>query len=109
MPRVSGREVKNEERLIGRFWTDINSLSSDERMSYFEHLLTPTEVVMLAKRAAIFKDLITKKSYNEISGNYKVGVNTISRLSNTLHQALPDFIVILTKLSSHDGRKGIFG
>lgn len=77
-------------------------------MSYFEHILTPTEVMMLSKRAAVFKDLLLKRSYKEISDVYGVGVNTISRLSNTLHQALPDFIVILTKLGEKS-KKGIFG
>lgn len=108
MPKVSQRAVKDEQKLVKRFWGDINSLTSAERMSYFEHLLTPTEILMLAKRSAIFKDLIRKKSYNTISEAYGVGVNTISRLSNTLHQALPDFIVILTKLGAKEERKGLF-
>ena len=108
MPKISSKTVKNEAHLIKRFWDDINVFSPAERMTYFEHLLTPTEVMMLAKRAAIFKDLINKRSYNEISGEYGVGVNTISRLSNTLHQALPDFIVILTKLGAKDEKKGWF-
>ena len=108
MPKISSKTVKNEGQLIKRFWEDINVLSSAERMTYFDHLLTPTEIMMLAKRAAIFKDLINKRSYNEISGEYGVGVNTISRLSNTLHQADPDFIVILTKLGSKDEKKGWF-
>ncbi|OGC62481.1 hypothetical protein A2890_00655 [candidate division WWE3 bacterium RIFCSPLOWO2_01_FULL_53_14] len=108
MPKVSQKQVKGEEHLIQKFWEDINVVSPAERMTYFEHLLTPTEVMMLAKRAAIFKDLINKRSYVDISGEYGVGVNTISRLSNTLHQALPDFIVILTKLSSKDEKKSWF-
>lgn len=108
MPKVSSKQVKKEDQLVRRFWEDINVLSPAERISYFEHLLTPTEVMMLAKRAAIFKDLVNKRSYNEISGEYGVGVNTISRLSNTLHQALPDFIVILTKLGAKEEKKGWF-
>ena len=108
MPKVSQKQIKGEEQLVQNFWEDINVVSPAERMSYFEHLLTPTEIMMLAKRAAIFKDLINKRSYTEISGEYGVGVNTISRLSNTLHQALPDFIVILTKLSSKENKKGWF-
>lgn len=109
MPKLSTKAVKNEEKLIKKFWDDINSMSPAERMSYFEHLLTTTEVIMLAKRAAIFKDLINKRSYNDISGEYGVGVNTISRLSNTLHRALPDFVVVLTKLGAKEDKKGIFG
>ena len=109
MPKVSAKEIKDEEKLVGRFWEDINSMGAEERISYFSHLMTPTEVLMFSKRASIFKDLINKKSYNEISQMYGVGVNTISRLSNTLHQADPDFIVTLTKLGSRDERKGIFG
>jgi len=109
LPKVSAKEIKDEEKLVERFWEDINSMGSDERISYFSHLMTPTEVLMFAKRASIFKDLIHKKSYNEISNMYGVGVNTISRLSNTLHQADPDFIVVLTQLGSREERKGIFG
>jgi len=108
LPKVSQKQIKGEEHLVGRFWDDINVVSSAERMTYFEHLLTPTEVMMLAKRAAIFKDLINKRSYVEISGEYGVGVNTISRLSNTLHQADPDFIVILTKLGAKEEKKSWF-
>ncbi|GMR18880.1 MAG: hypothetical protein BMS9Abin34_002 [Patescibacteria group bacterium] len=84
-------------------------MSSEERKGYFEHLMTSTEVLMFAKRASIFKDLINKRSYNDISKEYGVGINTISRLSNILHQADPDFIVILTKLGSREERRGIFG
>ncbi|MDP1710777.1 MAG: Trp family transcriptional regulator [candidate division WWE3 bacterium] len=109
MPKISQKQVKDEDRLVRKFWDDINAVSPAERMTYFEHLLTPTEVMMLTKRAVIFKDLINKRSYNEISTEYGVGVNTISRLSNTLHQADPDFIVILTKLGAREERKGIFG
>jgi len=109
LPKVSAKEVKGEEKLVVRFWSDINSLSPSEREVYFEHLMTPTEVLMFAKRASIFKDLINKRSYNDISEEYGVGVNTISRLSNTLHQADPDFIVTLTKLASREEKKGIFG
>ena len=109
MPKLSSKEVKGEERLVENFWGDLNAMPDAERITYFEHLMTPTEVLMFAKRAAIFKDLINKRSYNEISGEYGVGVNTISRLSNTLHQADPDFIVILTKLGAHEERRGIFG
>lgn len=108
MPKVSQKQIKGEEHLVERLWEDINAVSPAERMTYFEHLLTPTEVMMLAKRASIFKDLINKRSYTEISGEYGVGVNTISRLSNTLHQADPDFIVILTKLSSKEEKKSWF-
>ncbi len=108
MPKISQKQVKDEDRLVGKFWDDTNVVSPAERITYFEHLLTPTEVMMLAKRAAIFKDLINKRSYNEISAEYGVGVNTISRLSNTLHQADPDFIVILTKLGAKEEKKGWF-
>ena len=108
MPKLSRKAVKDEQKLVKNFWTDINALSSAERMSYFEHLLTPTEVMMLAKRGAIFKDLLLKKSYKEISAVYGVGVNTISRLSDTLHRALPDFIVILTKLGERGEKRGFF-
>lgn len=104
MPKLSNKAVKDEQGVIKNFWADINVLSPAERMTYFEHLLTSTEIMMLAKRAAIFKDLLAKRSYKEISGVYGVGINTISRLSNTLHRALPDFIVILTKLTSRDGK-----
>jgi len=105
LPKLSRKTVKDERGIVQKFWSDINDLSSVERMTYFEHLLTSTEVMMLAKRAAIFKDLLAKKSYKEISDTYGVGINTISRLSNTIHQALPDFIVILTKLSSREGKR----
>lgn len=107
MPKLSRKEIKDQGGLVRNFWTDINSMSPEERTTYFEHLLTPTELVMLAKRAAIFKDLLAKRSYKEISGVYGVGINTISRLSMTIHRALPDFIVILTKLSSRE-EKGWF-
>jgi uncharacterized protein YerC len=109
LPKVSSKEVKGEGKLVLKFWDDINAMSSSEREDYFEHLMTPTEILMFAKRGSIFKDLINKRSYNEISKEYGVGVNTISRLSNTLHQADTDFIVILTKLASKDEKKGIFG
>ncbi len=108
LPKISRKPVKDEDRLVRRFWEDINAVSPAERMTYFEHLLTSTEVMMLAKRAAIFKDLINKRSYVDISGDYGVGVNTISRISNTLHQALPDFIVVLTKLGAKEEKKGWF-
>ncbi len=104
MPKLSRREIKDERGLVQKFWSDINDLEPAERMTYFEHLLTSTEVMMLAKRAAIFKDLLDKKSYREISDIYGVGINTISRLSNTIHRALPDFIVILTKLQNKGGK-----
>jgi len=108
LPKLSKKIVKEEDRLVRKFWEDINTVSPEERTTYFEHLLTPTEVMMLAKRAAIFKDLINKRSYVDISGEYGVGVNTISRISNTLHQALPDFIVILTKLGAKEEKKSWF-
>ena len=99
MPKVSKKNLgEMKKEVIKDFWAAINSLTGVERIVFLSHILTPTEIKMVAKRLAILKELKRYRTYHKISEKYGVMANTIGRMSNILHQSGEEFSAIIEKL-----------
>jgi len=76
-------EKEKEKEVFKIFFQLIADIQTpQEAQEILTDLLTKTEMLMLAKRLAIFKALKEKVSYNEIKKNFEVSTATISQFKN---------------------------
>lgn len=99
MTKVSRKDIgsKLEKKLLNDLWQLIGEVDRKEARKFFYQFFTPTEVLMFAKRLAILKRLVKKKSYAEISRELKVTNETVARMSNLLHRTGDKFLSIVVK------------
>jgi uncharacterized protein YerC len=103
MTKVSRRklELTTRQKLERRLWEAVGKTeNTGEAKEFWGRILTPTEVIMLAKRLEVLKLLRKGKSYSEISDSLNVMPNTINRMSNLLHRCGRRFFQILSALGS---------
>lgn len=107
MTKVSRRplnlQVKSE--VIREFWYALGRLNRQEVEIFLRDVLSPTEIIMLAKRLEILKQLREKYDYSNIRDNVKVTDTTIAKMSEKLQRANVDFIKILDKLIADEKRR----
>lgn len=87
MSRVNPRELKSDSKMkyLDLLWTSIAQLKTrDEVKHFFKDILSESEAVMLARRIEIAKRLLKSDSYEKISADLKVGMDTISRVQQWL-------------------------
>jgi uncharacterized protein YerC len=106
MARLSRRALdpRVESKLIRDFSNLLNELSDHERAYFLDKLLTRTEMLMLAKRLAILKELGRGSLYEEIERKLKVIPATIARMSSISHQS-PKLSIIIGKASTAGSEK----
>lgn len=107
MPRVSKfplrPNIKND--ILQEFWHTLGDLNTKEIFILFKEFLTPTEILMLAKRLAILRALHEGVKYEDIRLMYKVTNATISNV-NSLRMKLPDeALKIIDKLIKAEDRR----
>jgi uncharacterized protein YerC len=107
MTKVSRRplnlQVKNE--VIREFWYALGKLNRQEVEIILKDLLSPTEIVMIAKRLEILKQLNLRYEYSHIRDNVKVTDTTIAKMSEKLQRAGGEFIKILDRLIADENRR----
>jgi len=80
-------DIKVENKLKKHLWKALSfSNSPTVAQEFWEKFLTPSEVVILAKRLEVFKKVIEKKPYQSIKDELKVGSTTIARAQNTVRK-----------------------
>lgn len=87
MSRVNPRELDSNSKMkyLDLLWTSVAQLKTREEVKhFFKDLLSESEAVMLARRIEIAKRLIGGESYEKISIDLKVGMDTISRVQQWL-------------------------
>lgn len=88
MGKIRAHEIDSKEKykITGDFFEIILNLKlRKEIVDFFVGLLTPSEVVMLARRIQIARKLLEEKSYFEIKNELKVGSDTIFRTDKWLN------------------------
>lgn len=107
MTKVSRRplnlQVKSE--VIREFWFALGKLNRHEVEVFLRDILSPTEIIMIAKRLEILKQLRERHDYNNIRDNVKVTDTTIAKMSEKLQKASEEFIKILDKLIADEKRR----
>lgn len=88
MGKIKTHEIdpKEKYKITGDFFEIILNLKlRKEIVNFFVGLLTPSEVIMLARRIQIARRLLEDKSYFEIRKELKVGNETIFRTDKWLN------------------------
>lgn len=101
MTKVSRYPIDHrlERKLDDNFWDSLAKIKRSETEDFFGRLLTPTEILMFAKRLEILKRLSKKESYSEIKMDLKVTNATVTKMSNILHRASREFLAALARLT----------
>lgn len=85
MPKVSKRKVNKEAEYINNFWRAVAVLSKKEdARDFLKALLTPSEMLMLAKRLEIAKQLLDEAHYQDIVREVKVANATIANIQRSM-------------------------
>lgn len=104
MTKISRKKLTREGEVINDFWRTATFLSSkDEVRDFLKALLTPTEMVMLAKRLEVAKMLMHDCSYLFIKREVQVTNATITHVKNSLvNGAYNGFLKPLQRLADAD-------
>ena len=89
MPKVKVYQIDNKERLriVGELLDVISGIKSrSEMFELLFRLMTPSEVIMLARRLQIAKLLLDENSYEDIRKKLKVSHRTIADVEGWLRE-----------------------
>lgn len=92
--RVQSHELSNAERVetLDALYTAASSMSGREAMKRFlRDLLTDSERIMLGRRILIARALLSGMTHDEIVETFRVGKDTIARISRWLDDQLPGY------------------
>ena len=87
------------------FWHALGKLNKAEVELLFREILSPTEIIMLAKRLEILKQLLKKYRYQDIKESIRVTEPTIAKVSLTLQRSSSHFRDLVIKLIKDDKRR----
>ena len=106
MTKVSRKKHSREGKMIYDFWRSMTFLESkDEVRDFLKALLTPTEMLMFAKRIEVAKLLIGDCDYKFIKREVQVTNATISHIKNSLVSgAYYGFLKPLQRLENADAK-----
>ncbi len=109
MTQVSRRMLRKdiEDRVYEVLLESIASVKSKEAVDKFlDDLLSPTEKIMLAKRAAIA--LLIAKKYNQrtIANFLRVGLETISKVSRVMQKGTGGYEVVVSGIIRNEKLTG---
>ena len=80
-------EIRERKRIVGELLEVISSLKNREEMfEFLFRLLTPSEVIMLARRMQIAKMLLENKKYDDICKKMHVSHRTIADIEGWLRE-----------------------
>jgi len=97
MARFDYRELSIEERqkLLHKLSEVFSGLKTKKDITTFlERLLTPSELVMLARRLQVAELLVGGRSYDQIQNHLRVGISTIRSIEGWLEHATRDYQLI---------------
>lgn len=83
----------------------MGKLNRRETELFLKDILSPTEIIVLAKRIEILKQLRKKHNYGDIRDSIRVTDATIAKMSERLQKANEVFIKILDFLIRDEKRR----
>jgi len=107
MTKVSRKPLdwKVKKEVTKEFWYALGKLNQQEVEIFLKDVLSPTEIIMIAKRLEILKQLRSKYDYENIRRTVKVTDATIAKMSEKLQKANEAFIKILDYLIKDEKRR----
>lgn len=107
MPKISRLPLdkKIKQDLINEFWYTLGKLNKNQVELIFKELLSPVEVIMLAKRLEILKMLTKKFTYEDIGKSIKVTGPTIAKVSMVSQKSDSRFHSIINNLIMDENKR----
>ena len=106
--KVEIRKLSKEERIkyLDALYTTVATLKSrDEVKLFLRDLLTESERIMVGRRILIAQKLLADKSYDEIAGEMRVGMDTITRVHRWLEDEASGYEKAITALNKEMGNR----
>lgn len=106
MTKVSKHKINREGKIIYDFWRVASALHTKEEVKNFlKSLLTPTEMLMLAKRVEIAKLLMQGYKYDFITREVQVTNATVAHVKDSLVKgSFNGYVVPLERVHKADRR-----
>ncbi|API87013.1 YerC/YecD family TrpR-related protein [Francisella uliginis] len=96
-------EIKNnEENLQGLYEVFTNFESVDDAKLFLEDLCTPVDLMAMAARWRVVKELKKDKSYRQIHAETGVSLTTISRVARCLTYGTNGYNTIYNKIKKEN-------
>jgi len=108
MAKVTLDSINNKDRyeLLDELYDMISVLENREEVkNFFRDLLTPSESLMLARRIAVAKMLLTGATYEEIRSKLKVGHDNIKSVYRWLYDGFGGYDLALKKLAKKKSKE----
>ncbi len=97
---------QEQQKLLDRFFVAATSLGSFEEIkNFFNDLLHPQEIAMLARRLKIAEMLSDKETYDEISRRMRVGYTTIAKVHRWVNANRGGYRIAVERLKKFDNRQ----
>jgi uncharacterized protein YerC len=107
--RKKSNELSNQERMetLDALYTAASTIKGREAMKRFlKDLLTESERIMLGRRILVARAILSGLTYDEIVENFKVGKDTVYRVSKWLDDQVPGYEEAIANLEKEfDKRK----
>jgi len=98
---------KEKEKILNEFYFLVGSLKNREQVTnFFKDILTPSEIIMLARRIQIARLLLEGNNYMQISRKLKSGVDTITKVQKWLKEGFGNYVKSLEKITKRE-KQGI--
>lgn len=107
MTKISHIPLKPYVRadILQEFWATLGELQTKSISLFLKDILSPTEILMIAKRLAIIRALRENIDYATIRREYKITDTTIAKMNNVLTNANEDFLKILDYLIKRENKR----
>jgi|GEM_PF-5205574 len=104
MTKISKKKISKEAEFINNFWRTVTFLENKEEVrDFLKALLTPTEMLMLAKRIEVSKMLISDSRYIQIHKEVQVTNSMITHTKDSLiHGGYHGFLTPLQRRENAD-------
>ncbi|MCA9361535.1 hypothetical protein KC845_03175 [Candidatus Kaiserbacteria bacterium] len=99
--RVRPQELSNQERMetLDALYTAAGSIKGRiEAKNFLKDLLTESERIMLGRRILIARALLSGSTYDQIVDEFKVGKDTVGKISRWLEDQMPGYEQVISKM-----------
>lgn len=99
--RVKYNDLSDKERMetLDALYTAAGTLKGrDAAKEFLKDLLTPSERLMLGRRILVARALLSQMTHDDIVGKYKVGKDTIQKISKWLDDQLPGYEKVIADM-----------
>lgn len=106
--KVRSKELNKLDRIevLDALYTAAGTLQGrDSAKAFLRDLLTESERIMLGRRILIAQSLLSGATYDEIVDRYKVGKDTVRKVSRWLDDQFPGYESVIVDMEKEFGKR----